>query len=275
MIETDAFFLQLRHGRRFCLLHSPSGSVTASGAILFVHSFAEEMNKSRRMAANQARMFAQVGWVVLQIDLFGCGDSDGDFVDATWQHWVHDIVDASAWLHAKTAYQPVLWGLRTGCLALAQAAHSIAGVSEMLLWQPTVSGKQFLQRFLRLKIANKVLADTPGERSGTQQLRQQLARGESVEVAGYALSPGMALGMEAADLILSAANLRIGWFEVSASEGNELGPISSMQIAAYRDAGHRVDARVVHGPAFWHTQEISECPELIAETLSLLREWRG
>jgi len=33
------------------------------------------MNKSRRMAALQARVFAAMGFGVLQIDLFGCGDS--------------------------------------------------------------------------------------------------------------------------------------------------------------------------------------------------------
>ena len=71
------FFLRFTAGNRFCLLHATDRR--AVGAVLYVHPLAEEMNKSRRMAALQARALAASGWVVLQVDLFGCGDSDGDF----------------------------------------------------------------------------------------------------------------------------------------------------------------------------------------------------
>ena len=50
------------------------------------------MNKSRRMAALQARAFAEMGFGVLQIDLFGCGDSSGDFSDARWDIWKQDLI---------------------------------------------------------------------------------------------------------------------------------------------------------------------------------------
>ncbi len=54
------------------------------------------MNKSRRMAALQARAFAAMGFGVLQIDLFGCGDSSGDFSDARWDIWKQDLAIARA-----------------------------------------------------------------------------------------------------------------------------------------------------------------------------------
>ena len=86
------FFLRFTAGRRFCLLHAPERR--AIGAVLYVHPLAEEMNKSRRMAALQARALAASGWFVLQVDLFGCGDSDGDFGDADWQRWLADVDEA-------------------------------------------------------------------------------------------------------------------------------------------------------------------------------------
>ena len=62
MALTEAFFLPFAHGGRFCILHQPgSGSSATLGAILFVHPFAEEMNKSRRMAALQARALLDAG----------------------------------------------------------------------------------------------------------------------------------------------------------------------------------------------------------------------
>ena len=76
------FYLRFTAGKRFCLLHSPDRK--AVGAVLYVHPLAEEMNRSRRMAALQARALAASGWVVLQDDFLGCGDRDADFGDADW-----------------------------------------------------------------------------------------------------------------------------------------------------------------------------------------------
>ena len=92
--QPEAFFLSVdggRLGQRFCLFHPAQGGVP-KGCVLNIHPFAEEMNKSRRMAALQARALAKAGYAVLQIDLFGCGDSSGDFGDASWQDWVGDVV---------------------------------------------------------------------------------------------------------------------------------------------------------------------------------------
>ena len=46
------------------------------------------------------------------MDLFGCGDSEGDFGEADWQQWLADVVGAAAWLREQTGSAPSLWGLR-------------------------------------------------------------------------------------------------------------------------------------------------------------------
>ena len=94
--HAEPFFLESAPGRRFCLFHPPAGA--CRGAVLYVHPFAEEMNKSRRMAALQARALAAAGYGVLQIDLHGCGDSDGGFGEARWEQWHADLAAARAWL---------------------------------------------------------------------------------------------------------------------------------------------------------------------------------
>ena len=40
------------------------------------------------MASLQAKAMAGAGYFVLQIDLYGCGDSAGDFGDALWERWI-------------------------------------------------------------------------------------------------------------------------------------------------------------------------------------------
>ncbi|HEX8013414.1 MAG TPA: hydrolase 2, exosortase A system-associated [Casimicrobiaceae bacterium] len=274
MVYPDAFFLPLRRGRRFCIRYVPDAAPQRRGAILYVHPFAEEMNKSRRMVALQARALAGVGWTVLQMDLFGCGDSEGDFGEAGWEQWVADVIDASAWLRQQTGRMPALWGLRAGCLVACQAAARMTPTPELCLWQPATSGKQSLQQFLRLKVTNQVLAGAAPDRTDTQALRERLAQGESLEIAGYMLSPSLASGLEAAELLPPKASTGIAWLEVAASTPAELSPAAQARLESWRAAGHRVDAVAVPGAAFWQTLEITECPALVEATLTAIAQWQ-
>lgn len=269
MAYPQAFFLPLRRGRRFCIQYVPDGASERRGAILYVHPFAEEMNKSRRMAALQARAFAEAGWTVLQVDLFGCGDSEGDFDEASWEQWLADAADAATWLRGQTGRMPWLWGLRLGCLLARQVVDRAPATPGLVLWQPSMSGKQSLQQFLRLKVTNQILGEAASDRVGVQELRQCLARGETVEVAGYTLSPELALGLEAAELTPPSAPLRVAWLEVGASTA-ELSPAGRMRAEAWRAAGHRIDTTAVAGAAFWQTQEIAECDALVEATVAAI-----
>jgi exosortase A-associated hydrolase 2 len=240
---------------------------------VYVQPFAEEMNKSRRMAALQARALADAGWTVLQPDLFGCGDSEGDFGQADWQQWRSDIIDATAWLHVHTGCRPSLWGLRAGCLLASEVARDMEHAPNLLFWQPVVSGRQFLQQFLRLKVASQLFGDSPPARVRTSDLYDRLVGGNVVEIAGYALSPGVALGLGAAEALPPVAPVRVAWLEVGPHAPTELSSAAQVRIQSWRAAGHRVAARAVPGVPFWQTQEIAECPELIVATLAAVADW--
>ena len=266
----EAFYLPASPGRRFCLFHPASDARARCGALVYVHPFAEEMNKSRRMAALQAKAMTAAGYSVLQIDLHGCGDSSGDFGDATWESWIADVMLACAWLEERSAVAPWLWGLRSGCLLAGEAAARSAAPSRLLLWQPVVSGKQFLQQFLRLRLAGEMLE---GKSKGQMDaLREQLARGESLEIAGYSLSPGLVSGLERCELSPAPHAERIEWIELSGKADASLSPLASARIAAWRSEGRQVRGHRVCGPAFWQTVEISEVPELIPATITALAD---
>ena len=55
-----------------------------------------------------------MGFGVLQIDLFGCGDSSGDFSDARWDIWKQDIAAAREWLEERISAPVSLWGPAPG-----------------------------------------------------------------------------------------------------------------------------------------------------------------
>ncbi len=257
----EAFFLPRPRGARFCILHTPPASVRAKGAVLYVHPFAEEMNRTRRAVAVTARALAQDGWTVLLVDLLGCGDSSGDFGDATWFEWLDDVSAAYDWLKARHGL-PVLWGLRAGGLLVCQAVTRLPEAPHLMLWQPVVSGKLFLNQFLRLKTVAAMLGEKE-EGTSVKALREALARGESIEIAGYALAPSLALPLESAELELPAGYAgRVLWAEVGAEQETALPPAAETRVQRWRERGTSVEAEVVSGLPFWQTLEIAECPGL-------------
>lgn len=268
----QTFFLAGRDGQRFCLFHPASGT-RARGAVLYIHPFAEEMNKARRMAALQSRALAAAGYDVLQIDLLGCGDSSGDFADASWPVWREDVLQGCRCLRERSAAPLILWGLRAGCLLVVEAAAELPEMADFIFWQPVVSGKQHWQQFMRLKMAGE-LASGQAKAVG-DQLRKQLAGGQSVEIAGYGISPELAAGLEHAELVPPVGRTaRVVWVETSLRDEATLAPVAQKRIDQWRAAGFAVDARIVRGPGFWQTTEIEEAPELVAATLAALEARR-
>lgn len=309
-LPPEAFFLPATAasgGQRLCLFH-PAQSVNPRGLVLYIHPFAEEMNKARRMAALQSRALAQAGFAVLQIDLHGCGDSSGDFGDASWQSWVDDVLLGCQWLRERAGCEATsgaasdalsgavfgetfndskrdvplwLWGLRAGCLLAVAAAQRMTQPCHFVFWQPPTSGKLLLQQFLRLKVAGELMG---GQTKGVMQcLRQQLADGLPVEIAGYMLAPDLACGLEqallappanAAQTAAMGANItgaaptqRVAWFELSTREDASLSPASAQAISQWQRAGFQVSSQQVQGPSFWQTTEIEDAPALIQATL--------
>jgi exosortase A-associated hydrolase 2 len=266
------FFLPTDAGHRFCAYHS-AGSDKARGAILYLHPFAEEMNKSRRMAALQARALAEAGYHVLQIDLLGCGDSSGDFADASWSAWREDALLAYRWLRTQSQAPLTLWGLRAGCLLAATVAVDLPEQANFIFWQPVVSGKQHWQQFMRLKMAGELGAGKA--RLVAEELRQHLAAGEPVEIAGYSVSPELVAGLEAAELQPPSGQPgKVSWFELSMRDEAALAPVSQKYTEQWRVAGFDVETKVVRGPGFWQTSEIEDAPELISATLAALESVR-
>lgn len=267
-IPAEPFFLKADHGSRFCLYHSPLSAHGCYGALIYIHPFGDEMNKARRMAAMQARSFAASGFGVLQIDLFGCGDSSGEFRDARWDIWKRDLEIAREWVEDRAKAPIGLWGLRLGALlALDFAKSSVHGIHGIILWQPVTSGESFLTQFLRLQLANEMLAGDQGKKGSTNVLRNALAEGETLEVAGYELSPELAGtidALKAADLAVKGT--RIHWFETVAEEGRTLSPSAKRIVNVWEQQDVDLHMHMVTCLPFWATQEISECAQLVAAT---------
>lgn len=268
MCQSETFFLDTAGGRRLCVHHRPGEGQAARGALVFIHAFGDEMNKSRRMVREQARQLASAGFAVLQIDLKGCGDSAGDFVDASWSDWIDDVQVACTWLQDRLSAPLWLWGHRAGCLLAAQVAAMRPGRPRLLFWQAPASGHLLLQQFMRMKATSMMLDGNA--KAVIQALRDQLAQDQAIEVGGYRVAASLANGLGQATLAPPAVPGDLIWLDVSTQPGQALSPVAAKTVAAWQAAHFQVQAQSLQGPAFWQTTELEDAPALHAATTAAL-----
>ena len=252
------FFLRLDKGLRFCILHRPRH--TNGRVMLHVAPFAEEMNRSRRMSALTSRALARDGWTVLQMDLYGCGDSEGDFEAADWPTWRADVVQAAQWLRSGHGNALTLWGVRAGCLLTCDAAASLDNAPTLLMWQPVVSGARHLQQLRRIEAAADALRGSSTSRPDARIDHRQA----TIEVAGYRLSPSLAAGLASATLRPPPRPASLGLIHIGAPD-----EFNEAQHAGWRDAGWRVKTARIPGQPFWRTQGTAEVPGLVDATVAM------
>lgn len=267
-------FIDCPSRRLFAADYMPAVRRGDRGTVLYVPPFAEEMNRARRMAALQARALAAGGVGVLLLDLFGTGDSSGDFGEARLSSWLDDVVAAADWLERQERTVVCLWGLRLGALlAAAVAASRQDRFKRLLLWQPITDGRAMLTQFLRIRVAASMAEGGAGEK--TEDLRARLAAGQSIEIAGYELSGELTQAIDGLrmDGLPVAAGTRVDWLEVAAKADDPLAPASRRVVDGWRDRGVTVSTACVSGDPFWAVQETTLVPQLIAATTSVVASW--
>ncbi len=269
----EAFFLDGTQGPLFAVHHAAAPERRQGLGLVYLPPFAEEMNRSRRMAALQARRLAALGVDVLLLDPFGTGDSAGDFGQARWEIWRADAEAALAWLAARSGGALGLWGLRLGTLLAAEvAAAPPMPLSRLLLWQPVLSGDRFLTQFLRLRVAATM--EKGAGKETTKDLRAQLAAGTPLEIAGYEVAPALAEalgGLKLESLLRGLSGPAPQLLEVSAAEEAELAPATQQLLAKLAQDGHPLVGEAVTGESFWAIQEITIAPGLLDATDGLFR----
>ncbi|MDD5276197.1 MAG: hydrolase 2, exosortase A system-associated [Methylovulum sp.] len=268
-IQLEPFFIQGEKGRLFCLFSPPKDK--QSEVLLFLPSFAEELNRCRVMVAMQARIFAEKGVGCLLLDYYGTGDSEGDFSETHWKQWLQDAETSYAWLKQQGYEKIGLWGVRLGgLLAVELAGARPDRFSRLLLWQPVLDGKAFFTQFLRIRLA--MLMDRGEPKETTQQMRDQLQQGQSLEIAGYEITSQLACGIDSKNLLnfkQISTSLPIDWFESVMNE--QAGPSLASQkvIAQWQQQGILITPHTFLGPTFWQLYERQLTPDLLDKTIAL------
>lgn len=258
-------FIPGRKGPLFLVRRGPPED---RGCVLVVPPFAEEMNKTRRMITLLAVRLADSGFSTIVPDLYGTGDSGGDFADADWSTWRDDLIRIARWGESTNSQVTALLAVRLGC-ALACDAELLAALPRLqrtVFWQPALDGSRYLAQFLRLRTAASM---ANGIRESAADLRQSLADVGHLDISGYRLSAQMVADLEAVKPpdVLPARLGPVTCFELAREESQPPTVATSRLVESSRAAGVSAVAHAMAGEPFWSTTEIVTHEALLAQTL--------
>ena len=132
--------------------HSPEIQAHRDCAVVLCYPMGHEYIQFHRACRQLAALLAQTGFPVLRFDFYGCGDSSGDCEEGRIHRWLDDVASAVSEIRRRcNATKICLVGLRLGAslamMAGAEREHTIDG---MVLWDPVVSGKSYLEELQSL-----------------------------------------------------------------------------------------------------------------------------
>lgn len=266
--QLEPFFLDGAAGRIFLLFRS---AAKAQRCVLFIPPFAEEMNKCRRQFTETTHALVESGFAVLVLDLFGTGDSEGEFSEARWETWKSDVSAALDWIELTGLAPYALIAARLGCALAAESLEEAEkAVDRSVFWQPVANGRQFMTQFLRLRVAASMMEG--GSKETVEALRKRLDHGEILSVAGYELSPELRQSIENVDLsACMSKNLGdVKILEVSTTGSGELSMAGKQLATAAEGFGVEIAGERLVGEPFWSTTEIVVSHELRKLTVNFL-----
>ncbi len=252
------------------MLHRPEKSPRA--AFVFCYPFGDERKSSCRAFAQTARAFAEAGMAVLRFDYRGCGDSGGDFSEATLEGWLEDAQAAVAALKSRTGARAIgFLGLRFGAMLAACAAEKEPDAAHLILWEPILDGRSYFAADLRKKLIKEMM--TRGKSSGRRtDLLEQLERGEGyIDMDGYKVTGALYAGLAALNLPSRIGRFPGRCFLCQVSFTDKVGIHVNSLKEAYVKGGATAEIGAVVEEPFWSKVDFAGCPKLIAATM----DWLG
>lgn len=225
--------------------------------MLVAPPFAEEMNKCRRSITTLSLLLCRHGIATVVPDLYGTGDSEGEFGAADLPTWSKDLNAAGEWAETLGCRPTTLLAIRLGAAIAAHALsdRTLQPFERTVLWQPVWDGDRFLTQFLRLRIAAGLMED---RKESVAELRRRINDGEPLEVAGYELSSTLFRELSSLKSDALPASLgRLLWCEVGRGPTEGLSAGSRQKADRYAKSHGPVAVRTeaFDGEPFWMSTE--------------------
>ncbi len=163
----------------YAALHRPDGTQATRG-VLLVPPLLYEQPRSRRFITEVASSFAANGIAALRFDFYGSGDSAGRSDELSLSTMHEDLNHAVAALRSLTGVSRVtVVAWRAGALVAWDWLRHVTVVSEFVLWEPILDGREWLNSLVR---ADAIERCSPDRYTGQRPL---FADGSDGQLMGY------------------------------------------------------------------------------------------
>jgi pimeloyl-ACP methyl ester carboxylesterase len=200
MTQMNPFYFGV-HERQLLGLYEAAQGSKATRAVVLCHPWAAEYIHAYRAMRQLAKMLTVNGVHTLRFDYFGTGDSFGDMTAGDLSGWETDIQSAIEELKDITgAAQVSLVGVRLGATLAAKVAVRVgAVVKSLVLWDPVVSGVEYLTELHYAAQTGWLLRKSAVARPADQ--------GGGHEIMGFPLTESLAARIRRIDLAALAPAL--------------------------------------------------------------------
>lgn len=131
--------------RLFGCWHRASQGRARGVGVVLCYPLSGEYFRSHRAFRRLGTLLHDAGFDVLRFDYSGCGDSSGESEDCRLFHWRRDVGQAIDALRQRSGCDRVaVVGLRLGATLALQATASRHDVAALILWDPIVDGREYL-----------------------------------------------------------------------------------------------------------------------------------
>jgi exosortase A-associated hydrolase 2 len=241
------FYMNTAGGRLFAVHHSPRAVDSSLPAVVCCYPFGQETLRAHRAFRQLAVRLARRGQHTLRFDYHGSGDSSGESGEGNLDRWEMDIEAAAAELKSRACVRALgLVGLRLGAALAATVAARRLDLDHVVLWEPVVSGREYLEE---IEISHARLLEDRGlvaERGADG--------GRTTEVLGFPLTPTMQRGLEGIDLL-----------RLARAPGKRILILEHGERATTRALGHRlgglgarVDYECVPEAPVWERRDMDQ-----------------
>lgn len=144
------FQFGIAHEPLYGVYHPPSSKSANSAAVLLCPPLGHEQQQTHWAYKQLANRLSKLGFAVLRFDYFGTGNASGSTSEGHIKRWQDDIYLAGETLRQRSGTtQLVTIGLRMGATLSALASARLQP-DQLILWDPVLSGKEYLSELQRL-----------------------------------------------------------------------------------------------------------------------------
>jgi uncharacterized protein len=238
----NPFFFGDGQRRLFGLFTPGRGAVPGKRAIVLCHPWGAEYLYAHRALRQLASMLAAAGFHVLRFDYFGTGDSAGDMEQADLAGWEGDIEMAIEEVKDTAEATWIgLVGLRLGAtLAARVAAKPRSGVNALVLWDPVISGAEYLKELIPLAEPMSRAADACTSGGGDRCC--------AFQIQGFPLTPNLEREFRTIDLLAGLPALPPRTLAISTGDGSAGAALATV---ARTDSAAAPVFEHIPGPPAW------------------------